>query len=211
MSAALAGSRAQGAPVVVRRERRPQRPPQAEVEALWSDGATLAPGADREALARFYQRHRITGANVLPWKLACPLPVGEPLPLWLPEPRGVPLALPLYDERGRRRGLWPVAAREVPEGWNLRGLVAANPCGWTLLLGEEPVGWRWNGRVVLATTPGEFLRWASCEDRHAVIGGWAPCWCVSTGRRIPQVAEVIIRGPRPETLCSAFPGREVRF
>lgn len=151
-SAPRAPQAAPAARVVVRRERRPQRPPMAEVEALWKHAHPLEPGAEPEALTRFYQRHQITGANVLPWKLACTLPLGEPLPPWLPEPRGVPLALSLFDERGRRRGLWPVAARRQPEGFNLRGLVAANPCGWVLLLGEDPVGWRWNGRVVVATT-----------------------------------------------------------
>lgn len=210
-SAPRAPQAAPAARVVVRRERRPQRPPMAEVEALWKHAHPLEPGAEPEALTRFYQRHQITGANVLPWKLACTLPLGEPLPPWLPEPRGVPLALSLFDERGRRRGLWPVAARRQPEGFNLRGLVAANPCGWVLLLGEDPVGWRWNGRVVVATTPGEFLRWASCESRHAVIGGWAPCWCEAAARCVPREAEVIIRGPNPKVLCSAFPGREVRF
>ena len=195
-------------PVVLPRQRRPQRPPRREVEALWSPAHTLEPGRDDlEALEGFYQAHEIPGATVTASRLACVLPPVEELPPWLAEPRGVPLALPLYDERGRLGGLWPVAALASPEGYTLRGLMAVDPCARGLIRGEDPVGRRWNGRVVVATTPGEFLRWACCEGRHAVLGAWAPCWGRAASSCLPSEAEVIIRGPRPEPVAGAFLGR----
>jgi len=187
------------------------------VAALWAScrnvERTGAPSAERDpdvAAALFLLECGAHPFAVAERDLARCLP--QELPTWIPQTRGCSLAVPLLNPEGELAGLWPVAASAPAAGFTVRGLVMADPAGEALLRGEAPpAGWSWDGRVVLATEPGEYLRWAAAprEGRsvYAVLGTCPSCWSAVVARCVPDGAEVIVRGPRPELVASALQGR----
>jgi len=202
---------------VAGRGRRPPRPPVAESAALWAACRTVEgtgmPSTERDPDVAAALWLLMCGAHpfgVAALDLARCLP--QELPRWLPPARGCSLVVPLFNAEGELAGLWPVAAQASAAGFTVRGLLMADPAGEALLRGEvPPPGWSWDGRVVLATETREYLRWAAAprEGRsvYAVLGTCPSCWSAAVARCVPDGAEVIVRGPRPEPVAGALQGR----
>ena len=145
--------------------------------------------------------------------LARALPEQFAWPNWLT--RSVPelyqLVVPVYDSIGVLRSLRFRAVRDPgkapkslpPRGYDLGGLVMADPLGIALLRGRrEDEGMKWDGRAVIAEGEPDFLSFASDENRrkqavasgstHAVFGVVSGSWSTGVAERIPAGSVVAV-------------------
>lgn len=121
------------------------------------------------------------------------------------------LVVPMFDHHGRRRSLrfrslsGDVKIKALPPtGFNIGGLVMADPMAQSLLTGDLGVGSTlWDGRVVVTEGEPDFWTWSSNDARwsaevdkgetYAVFGIVAGSWTSAIADRIPTGTTVVIR------------------
>ncbi len=176
--------------------------------------AACRPVGDDAGAVAWLESRGLTVADVETWDLArALLSVGE-LPAWASF-RGVPwrpsghrLVVPLYDAAGELRS---VRARKLTggdgikelasAGFEVRGLVMACPMARRVLTGDAPAWWP-PTFIITEGTP-DFLTWATRqsdanENGPAVLGIFSGAWTADLAARIPDGAEVILRGHEDE-------------
>lgn len=189
-------------------------PPQEEVMALWEACARLETLPRSHPVLHYLEDARRLDSRVLGLlDLARALPEQFAWPDWLT--RSVPglyqLVVPVYDSIGTLRSLRFRAIRDPgkapkalpPRGYELGGLVMADPIGVALLRGaREDEGMKWDGRAVIAEGEPDFLSFATDENRrrqalssgttHAVFGVVSGSWSSGIAERIPPGSTVAI-------------------
>ena len=192
----------------------PRYPPPTEIAALWAACGRLDTLPARHPVVRYLEDARRLEPRALGvLDLARALPDDGEWPSWMM--RTVPglyqLVVPVYDVIGALRSVRFRAIRDVgkapkalpPHGFNLGGLVMADPLGLALLRGaREDEGMRWDGRVVVAEGEPDFLSFASDPKRraqalatgqtHAVLGVVSGAWTPGIAARIPSGATVAV-------------------
>lgn len=192
----------------------PRYPPPGEIAAVWALCGRLEALPGRHPVVGWLEEaRRLDVATLGALDLARALPEAGDRPDWMP--RAVPdayrLVVPVYDARGTLRSLRFRAVRDVgtapkalpPRGFELAGLVLADPLGLALLRGErEDEGVRWDGRVVVAEGEPDFLSFAGDPKRaaqavatrqtHAVFGVVSGSWTPAIADRIPSGATVAV-------------------
>lgn len=126
------------------------------------------------------------------------------------------LVVPMFDHTGRRRSLrFRSLSRDVkvkalpPTGFNIGGLVMADPMAQSLLTGDLGVGSTlWDNRIVVTEGEPDFWTWAANDARwfaeadtgrtYAVFGIVAGSWTPAIADRIPTGTTVIIRTDHDE-------------
>lgn len=192
----------------------PRYPPVSEIAALWDACARLHTLPTRHPVVRYLEDARRLEAAVLgDLDLARALPEEGEWPTWVLSavPKTYRLVVPVYDAIGVLRSVRFRAIHDVgrapkalpPRGFDLGGLVMADPLGRALLRGaRDDDGMRWDGRVVVAEGEPDFCSFASDRNRrvqavatgqtHAVLGVVSGAWTPGIAARVPTGATVAV-------------------
>jgi len=194
-----------------------QRPPKAEVDALWS--ASVPVGSDGEVADWFHRRFGDDGdcfvaqteaddlARAIPHELLLPSWAWSRAGSWTDT--GHRLLFRLWDDTGeavslRARCLDPGSQPKslAPCGFSVKGLVLANVAA-TRLLSED--AWQGDEAPGVIITEGEpdWLVWAARPGEAkptaaACFGIEAGAWCQAVADRIPTGAKIIVRSHADE-------------
>ena len=187
----------------------PPRPPQVEVDRLWS---LSRPVLDDPDVTAWLLSRAIPADRVELHDLARAIPADASIPRWAACQR-VPwtahhrLIARGWGATGTAESLHARAAGELPEGlpkglWpaagpgSARGLVLSDGWGRQLIAtGRRPEGWR--GEMVVAEGVPDWLVVAtnysdSDEDAPAVLGVTAGSWTLEIASRVPDGTRVVI-------------------
>lgn len=208
-------------PAPVRREPEPERvyPPVEDVDALWGCcwpllDAEVSPVGKVHA---FIRSRALDPAMMQHRDVVRVLRPGFS-PEWMPYQGHDThrLVVPMFDHHGRRRSLRfrsltsDVKVKALPPtGFNIGGLVMADPMAQSILTGDLGVGSTlWDGRVVVTEGEPDFWTWAANDARwlaevdrgetYAVFGIVAGSWTPAIAARIPTGTTVIIRTDHDE-------------
>jgi hypothetical protein len=183
----------------------PERPPRAEVKALWRVGEPINAGHDD--FADYLSGRGIDPVRVDDESLARVLPVGTALPAWASHwgngPRDYRLILPTYDERGRMVGLRsrpPFMRKDrkaLPAKGQWGGTVLANNLARGLLRGDSAAVLlvRQAGLLIAEGEP-DFMAlatsWSDADDAApAVFGIVSGSWSAEIAARVPAGIRVV--------------------
>lgn len=187
-----------------------RRPPVQEVEVLWESAGPVT--ADSEAVQWFCHRYRDSAPRMLQlaetWDLVRVLAF-SPLPRWAAsrggswQSSGHRLLFPLWDAHGQfssvraraiRPGIEPKSL--APAGFQVKGLVLADPLAVQVIGGTVPEWWQ--PEFVISEGEPDWLTWAARqseahEDGPAYIGVEAGAWSEALAARVPEGSRIVIR------------------
>ncbi|MFH1688883.1 MAG: YfjI family protein, partial [Candidatus Eisenbacteria bacterium] len=193
-------------------EQRSNRPPKAEVDALWS--ASVPVGSDDDAVEWFRRRFGDGGdffiRQVETDDLARAIPHGLLLPSWAWSRAGSwadtghRLLFRLWDHTGEAvslcaRCLDPDTQPKslAPCGFSVKGLVLADPVAARLLSGSASQSDEASDVIVAEGEPDWLLWSARLRDLQgaasACFGVEAGAWCQAIADRVPKGAKVVVR------------------
>jgi hypothetical protein len=191
-------------------ERPPARPPNAEVDALWS--VSLPVGSDPEVAGWFCYRYQSSAVceQIELWDLARAMPASPDLPSWA-RSRGGPwnrtghrILFRLWDHTGQAvslRARCPdpnVTPKSlVPFRFSVKGLVLADPLGVQLLSGIVPDWWE-PREIVVSEGEVDWATWGTRQRESepqgpACFGVDAGSWSWTIADRIPDGSAVVLR------------------
>jgi hypothetical protein len=215
-------------PNLITTEESPARPPNPEVEALWTASQPVI--SDPETVTWFARRYAERAASFLEhaelWDLVRAIPRNVRSPRWAWScagswiQTGHRLLFRLWDHDGegvsvRARCLDPLTVPKslAPSGFSTKGMVLADPLGVQLLAGHVPEWWEQH-EVVIAEGEPDWLLWAA-EQRETnlqgpvVLGVESGAWSQRIADRIPDRARIALRvhhDPPGESYASQIAG-----